>query len=164
MAFYGLPSHPNYSKFLSQSPFLTEFKAFISQLSSHMITPAAVPIGPCECPRPIIHKFSDDLEYHLSCWVMLCLGLLADYFVWIIELAHSTQWLECLFVGEWHLLINSLTVFVRSSHHQVNRFVCLLTKFSPFEQFLIKFLDIRIFAFSIIVLQSRNWLTHNEPS
>ena len=53
-------------------------------------------------------------------------------FAWIMDLAPSTQWLECLLVGEWHLLINSLTVFVCSSHHQVSQFGCLHAKFSPF--------------------------------
>ena len=85
-------------------------------------------------------------------------------FVWVMDLAPSTQWLECLFVGEWHLLINPGSVCSQLWHHQVSWSGCLLAKFSPFEQFLIKFLDIRMFAFSFIVLQSRNWLTHNEPS
>ena len=78
-------------------------------------------------------------------WLWVSLNLLSNamswfvsrlLFVWVMDLAPSTQWLQCLFVGEWYLLINSLTVFVCSSHHQLSRFGCLHTKFSPFWAFL----------------------------
>ena len=45
---YCLPSLPKLSQVLSQSDFLPECKALMSQISNHMITPAAVPIGPCD--------------------------------------------------------------------------------------------------------------------
>ena len=47
----ALPS--NYPKFLSQSDFQQNAKAFMSQISSHMTTPAAVLIGPCD-----LHPFN----------------------------------------------------------------------------------------------------------
>ena len=91
------------------------------------------------CTRPIGHKLSDDLSLILltnaQSWLVsrltLCLVTdLANFTQWPESLAYSTKrltgMLKCLFAGEWHHLINSLTVFVLSSHHQVSRSNCLL--------------------------------------
>ena len=62
----GLLSLPKLSQVLSQSDFLTAYKAFMSQISSHMITPAAISIGPCDLHPPNRSQRSP-MTYYSSC-------------------------------------------------------------------------------------------------
>ena len=91
------------------------------------------------CTHPIVHKLSNGLSLiwltNAQSWLVsrltLCLVMdSARFSQWPESLAYSNKrligMLKCLFAGKWHLLINSLTVFVLSSHQQVSWSNCLL--------------------------------------